>query len=100
MVQDRVHVLQFGAGGELLQVTHVALRQRAGEVSIRVEINFVHEVGHNARADLLAQLAEDVKSAIVEVGPQVDGGLVGDEAQHTPKGGERIAKDAHDRKGE
>ena len=87
-------VFQVGVKGETFEVTRVGLGERAGKVGVRVEGGDVHEVGLDAWADLFAKLRENVEAAVVHIGPEVDGGFFGNEAEEVADGGRGVAHEA------
>lgn len=60
-------VFQDGILDETFEVASIRRCERAGEVSVVLECVYIHEVGLNSRADLSAELGENVEAAIVHV---------------------------------
>ena len=60
-------VFQDGVKGESFEVARVGLGERAGETGMFLEGGDVHKVGLDVRADLFAELTQNVEAAVVHV---------------------------------
>lgn len=87
-------VFQNGVEEEMLEITCIVLRERAGEVSMLLKCGDIHEVGADARADLFAKLREDIKAAVIQVGPKINRFLFGDEVKKVADGGGGVPHEA------
>ena len=63
-------------------------------MSIILECIDVHKIRLDARADLFAELTQNVEATVVHVGPQVEGSLFGDEVEEAADGWGGVAHEA------
>lgn len=94
MFDGGMDIFQGGILYETFEVASIRWCERAGEVSVVLKCVYIHEVGLNSRADLFAELGENVEAAIIYIGPEEDRCLFGDKVEEITNGGGGVAHEA------